>query len=648
MKKLLLFVCVIGLVNSNSMAQPKVPIDSLERAFNKLSIDKKELRKNQSSLSDTSIINLLFEFWKYYKSQDPNKAKEYTDQALALSEKIKYKKGIGESYYNLAIYYYIKREFSKSLDFNNKALKLKIELRDKKGIAATYNNLGNVYYAKGEFPIALENYLTSLKIKDEIKDKQGIADANANIGNVYVALSKFNDALKYYASCLKINEELGDKEALENIYINIGTLYLRQGNFKEAAKSYESCIKIAQELNDKIILSDCYNNLGAVYFYMGNINEEMNSYISALKIKEELGDKSGIATIYINIGDVYTRQSKFKDARKYLDKALEMAKESKSQVTIYQSYRFLTDLDSFTGDFNQAFKHYKLMIASRDSMLNNEELNKINALQMQYEFDKKEAAIKSKQAIKDAIAKEKIQQQKIIILSVILGSGLLLFGLLYFINRRRAKHALEVNKLENKTLRSQLNPHFIFNALASIQKYMNEHPEKAENYLAKFGKLMREVLENSEKEYISLEDEFEMLKNYLDLEKLRVKNGFNYQFNIHENIDAEEIKLPPLLLQPIVENAIWHGVANDAGKGEIIINVERDGDFIKFKIENKSENQLKNADKNNTVLEVKRKSFGQQIVRERLNLLSKDKNKKCTLEISSTHNGMIVTVIIPI
>jgi LytS/YehU family sensor histidine kinase len=265
--------------------------------------------------------------------------------------------------------------------------------------------------------------------------------------------------------------------------------------------------------------------------------------------------------------------------------------------------------------------------------------------QIKYEFDKKEAAIKSKQAIKDAIAKEKIQQQKIIILTVILGSGLLLFGLLYFINRRRAKHAYEVNKLENKTLRSQLNPHFIFNALASIQKYMNEHPEKAENYLAKFGKLMREVLENSEKEFISLEEEFDMLKNYMDLEKLRVKNGFNYQFNIHENIDVEEVKLPPLLLQPIVENAIWHGVANDEGKGEIIINVGLEEESIKFEIENKSE-----FEKQHEIAipeSGKRKSFGQQIVRERLNLLSKEKGKKCHLEMLSTPQGMKAIVLIP-
>lgn len=133
----------------------------------------------------------------------------------------------------------------------------------------------------------------------------------------------------------------------------------------------------------------------------------------------------------------------------------------------------------------------------------------------------------------------------------------------------------------------------------------------------------------------------------MDLEKLRVKNGFNYQFNMNENIEAEAVKLPPLLLQPIIENAIWHGISNDEGHGEIIISVNKENEFLKFDIENKSEKKVNNSDQHNSSQEVKRKSFGQQIVRERLNLLSKEKGKKCHLEMLSTPQGMKVSVLIP-
>ena len=212
---------------------------------------------------------------------------------------------------------------------------------------------------------------------------------------------------------------------------------------------------------------------------------------------------------------------------------------------------------------------------------------------------------------------------------------------------RKAKHNMQVNRLENKTLRSQLNPHFIFNALASIQKYMNEHPELAQNYLVKFAKLMREVLENSEKEYVSLEDEFVMLKNYMDLEKLRVSNGFDYEFIINENTDTEAIQVPPLLLQPVIENAIWHGVANAVSKGKITIHVFAENNLLKVEIENDN-NQTTVSSTHNKERNEKKKSFGLQIVRERLTLLSKEKRKKGSLTLHPNNTGMKVKIEIPI
>ena len=206
---------------------------------------------------------------------------------------------------------------------------------------------------------------------------------------------------------------------------------------------------------------------------------------------------------------------------------------------------------------------------------------------------------------------------------------------------------MQVNKLENKTLRSQLNPHFIFNALASIQRYMNEHPEKAQNYLAKFGKLMREVLENSEKESISLADEFKMLKKYIDLESIRVTNGFEVEFVINENVDEETLQVPPLIFQPIVENAIWHGVANATSKGKIMIRARVENDFLKVEIENKN-NEPAPLQKQRVAEQGNKKSFGLQIVRERLSLLSKGKKGKGRLSMNAIENGMKVQIEIPV
>ena len=133
----------------------------------------------------------------------------------------------------------------------------------------------------------------------------------------------------------------------------------------------------------------------------------------------------------------------------------------------------------------------------------------------------------------------------------------------------------------------------------------------------------------------------------MDLEKLRVKNGFDYEFLINENIDIESLHIAPLLLQPIIENAIWHGLANAELKGKIIISTEVNNSFLILSIENNSDGyKVAKIITNDTV--VKRKSFGLQIVKERLKLISKEKRKKSNLTISPTSMGMIVNLSIPI
>jgi tetratricopeptide (TPR) repeat protein len=405
-------------------------------------------------------------------------------------------------------------------------------------------------------------------------------------------------------------------------------------------------LELAKQINDKIKISDAYNNLALTYFKIEKYDEALKYGLVHLKMNEEIGSIADIGSSYNTMGKIYFGLKKYNEADIYLKKALEIAKKTGSLFQLNDSYKFLVINDSARGNYLDALAHYRMHVNARDSMYNKESTEKMLQTQIKYDFDKKAASLKAKQDLKDALTKEEIQKERFLKITIVIVAALLVLIMLLFINRRKAKHSLQVNKLENKTLRAQLNPHFIFNALASIQKYMNEHPELAENYLAKFGKLMREVLESSEKEYIPLSDEFDMLKNYMDLEKLRVSNSFDYEFIIDENIDIEEIQIPPLLLQPIIENAIWHGVAQGQIKGKIITNIAIVNDFLQIEIENKNEDfsfKNKGIEESN----IKRKSFGLQIVKERLNLLSKEKRKKGSIEMLPTSFGMKVKILLP-
>jgi sensor histidine kinase YesM len=509
-----------------------------------------------------------------------------------------------------------------------------------------HNNAGVSYFYLGNYTEALKNYLKALKYSKEAANNVVIANTSINIGIIYAIEKEYAKATQYFEIASKVLVEINDTKALGELYANMGSLYAEQGKYNEALNSNTLALKYYNDWGAAEGILNTYNNIGSIYKSLGNYQKALNYHTDALKLATESKDKTGLANSNIMIGEIYNLQNKPEDAIINLKNGLSVAMETGNLSAVTDASKNLSDAYSKVNKYEEALKSFQTYVLFKDSIFNEENTKKMVQMQMQFDFDQKEAATIAKQAVKDAIAKEEIQQQKIVILAIILGSGILLLVLLLWINKRKARHNLEVNKLENKTLRSQLNPHFIFNALASIQKYMNEHPELAENYLAKFGKLMRQVLENSEKEYICLEDEFAMLKNYMDLEKLRVNNGFDYEFKIADNIEVDEIQIPPLLLQPIIENAIWHGVANGNSKGSILISIALKDDVLFIEIENENESYTANAKASEENI-AKRKSFGLQIVKERLALLSKEKGKKSNLEMIPTPQGMKVKILIP-
>ncbi len=198
---------------------------------------------------------------------------------------------------------------------------------------------------------------------------------------------------------------------------------------------------------------------------------------------------------------------------------------------------------------------------------------KINELQEKYESGQKDKEIAELQE-KEAKAKSTAEERKFFLTIAI--SGALLIGLLslLLIGRSRAREKQRRIVLEQKALRSQMNPHFIFNSLGAIQSmYMSGETDLANNYMGDFGKLMRKILENSGKESISVREELDMLKLYLNLEKERNNGLIEYEFIIDERIDQFGTYIPPMVIQPFIENAIWHGILPSKRKGMVKIHL---------------------------------------------------------------------------
>ena len=187
-------------------------------------------------------------------------------------------------------------------------------------------------------------------------------------------------------------------------------------------------------------------------------------------------------------------------------------------------------------------------------------------------------------------------------------------------------------------LRSQMNPHFIFNCLNSINRFvLRNDTEAASGYLTKFSKLMRMVLENSKQVLIPLEEEVKCLELYIQMEQFRCKNSFRYYIRYHDGVNVSEAMIPPLLLQPFVENAIWHGVNPKEGDGKIGIEFYQREETLYCEIKDNGIGRKK-ASELKSQLSEHHKSMGLQITKERLAIMGEPQTNESPVKIEDLYD----------
>ncbi|HEY9262498.1 sensor histidine kinase, partial [Chitinophaga sp.] len=238
---------------------------------------------------------------------------------------------------------------------------------------------------------------------------------------------------------------------------------------------------------------------------------------------------------------------------------------------------------------------------------------------------------------------------------------LVLVGLRYIIRRikqaekRKTEYNRRIAELEAKALTNQMNPHFIFNSLNSVQHLILEKEEKqALNFLADFATLMRQMLNNSRKSYISLEEEIAFLTRYLELEKIRFAHSFTYHFILEDALKEYTIYIPPMIIQPIVENAIKHGLAPKNISGYLEIRLEMVDDLLYCSVDDDGIGW----DKSNSIKSsrlIKHESTALSVIKERLQIIKSFNGSVGKLEIIDkfksgfgNKEGTLVEILIPI
>ena len=421
---------------------------------------------------------------------------------------------------------------------------------------------------------------------------------------------KYNKAKKFLFEAVNLGIKKKYTDPLSRSYSLLGKIYQIEKQHKEAEKYYQKSLTISQQNNDTdgTTLSMC--DLASVKNEIGNYNEALQLAKSALLIMQKLDYKIQQSTAYIQIS---------------------------------KSYEGL-------NNNAKALKYYKLYKIHNDSIVTEKKHKQIVEIETKYATSQKEKEIKlltSKNRIKDMELNEK--RIKFTMVTGILIFIILIVILIFLYNRTKSKK--QSVELEQKLLRSQMNPHFIFNSLANIQTFIfNNQNEKASKYLSSFSRLTRNILENSRKEYISLDEEIETLNLYLELQEIRFENKFDYKINIDADIDSEDLFIPPMLAQPFIENAIQHGLINKKDKGHLHIVFSMKNKNILFKVEDNGIGRTKSKEFVNN----SHQSLATQITKERLKNLNKGIIKKIQFEISDLFDdlkqitGTSVTFLIPV
>lgn len=444
---------------------------------------KDSLLKIYAQVEDTSKVNALIQLSTYVIATDPKEALKYAEEALSLSQKEDFKRGVSESFNSIGLYYYYIDDYETALSYYNKSIEnsesigndlligvsnLRIgdvylykedyekaiayydkcipvfeSKNDKRYLKDAANDKAIAYYYRGNYEKALESYLLVLRIKEELGNKKELTETLIGIGNVYTNKTNFIEALKYYEQGLKISEELNNQEDIATCLNNIGNVYRQINDYPKALEYFIKSLTIKEELGNKSSLATSLMNIGLVYTKLNDDKKALEYYNRALKINQELGAKNGMASILINIGVLYGKQKNYEKAINTIQEGIQIAKEINNKDFIKSGYEELSLIHSQTGDFKKAYDYHKSYSELKDTLLNEANSKAIAEMQTKYETNKKEMEIKDLTRDKE-LQEEKQQKERTTFMAI--GAVVLLivfFVLNGYLAKQKANKALE-------------------------------------------------------------------------------------------------------------------------------------------------------------------------------------------------------------
>lgn len=546
-----------------------------------------------------------------------------------------------------------------------------------------------ISYRERDYPAAKRDLDAAYKILEKNAcPKLAYINYYSTYASIFLDSDNLDSAATYFLTSIKICEDANFKEGLANNYMSLASVFGKLNQIDNAILYIRKAIQFNYEIKDYLYLAKSYNKLSTAFsvladtvegkLYLDSMNYAIDQSFYFLK---KSGSLKSIANLYFSKAELFTIRGDYSVAKMYLDSsirysvtdmheaskanwylkkgeinlilkeydegllscdsALKYGEYVKSTTTIIGVHELRHQLFKAKGDYRNALLSHESMVELSDSLNLKESSETINAL------EKKFNQVQNEKTISELSQQKQIDSLRIRSLVAFIGLALLIILVIIFFYRQSVtRNKLKTIEIEQRLNRARMDPHFFFNALASLQGLANDDSRKKElsDYISNFSKIMRQSLESTYTEMETLEVEMDFLKNYLELQKLRTGNKFSYSFDFDATLEINELRIPGMILQPFIENSIEHGFSGMKEGGLITVKFAADSKNIFITITDNGMG-LKSDEKHKSY-----PSRATQIIQDRLYLLNNKYKTNATFVLSESKmgTGTMVEIILPI
>ncbi|WP_324027660.1 tetratricopeptide repeat protein [Maribacter sp. BPC-D8] len=470
---------------------------------------------------------------------------------------------------------YLNDKFQESLTTHLKCNELFAELNDTYNESRSLITLSGASLHMGDVETSQVYALKALSLAQLIGDKRIEGKAYNQLFKLHFQLKDYDEALTYIQATDSLFSTGVDTTSIIAIKGNKASVHLKLKEYNKALASFSEAMALNQSQRDPKTMVSILNNIGYTYIEAGAYANAEKFLRGSATLNKNI--KAINAAPYKGLGNLFLLKAENDSAEVNYKKALEIYIANHNRKEEIEVRDKLVAIAIMSGDYTTALNHQIIRDSLQLNVSNLEKDRLLNFANVNYEVKQKETEISHQKEINN--------RNQLLLASAIMLFVLILIATGFYIYNTKLKAANKASNLEQRLLRVQMNPHFIFNTLAAIQNITLEgNPIKSSNHIARFSKLIRQNFDYVRKESITLDKEVAMIKNYIETQQLRFNNVFTYTVEIEESLDVKAIHVPPMLLQPFVENAIEYGLKEKKEGGELLLKIEKDSEGLLFVI----------------------------------------------------------------